>query len=203
MAGRRGAPRSALESRGDKRTPPRVRRSERAEAEGSLTWGTPGRAESSPDNDGTGRHDQTIRVRQARWKGVREEPATESSTRLPPARTWSIWAGLQRAPATIVAWGTPEPGYVAGREATVKACGVTVARLLGHSWTPTPSRDSGGNLGTNLVVPPSSAGGRARRQLTPPGWGGGPVVVRGRESLPHGEGAQRDRSIHAYRGGRR
>ena len=28
----------------------------------------------------------------------------------------------------------------------------------------------------------------------PPGWGGGPVVVRGRESRPHGEGIQRVRS---------
>jgi hypothetical protein len=51
------------------------------EAEGSLIPGTRGRVDSSPDNDGTGRHCQTVRVRQARRKGVREEPATERLSR--------------------------------------------------------------------------------------------------------------------------
>jgi hypothetical protein len=34
---------------------------------------------------------------------------------------------------------TPKPVSCAGGEATRKACGVLVARLQGHSWTPTPS----------------------------------------------------------------
>ena len=54
------------------------------------------------------------------------------------------------------------------------------------------------NVGTVPRSPsPASnrlVGGQAHRQLTAPGWGGGPVVVRGRESRPHGEGAQRVRS---------
>jgi len=33
---------------------------------------------------------------------------------------------------------TPEPGEVAGREATRKACGVLVAMPQGQSWAPTP-----------------------------------------------------------------
>lgn len=37
-------------------------------------------------------------------------------------------------------------------------------------------------------------GGQVHRQLTALGWGGGSVVVRGRESRPHGEGTQRVRS---------
>ena len=41
------------------------------EAGGSLTLETQGEGGSSPDNDGTGRHRQTARVRQARRKGVR------------------------------------------------------------------------------------------------------------------------------------
>ena len=102
---------------------------------------------------------------------------------------------------------TPGLDYVAGREATVKVCGVAVAMLQGHSWSPIPSNGQGVNVGTTSAVPsPASrqlVGGKARRRLMPPGWGGGPVVVRGRESRPHGEGAQRVRSINADCGGRR
>ena len=41
-----------------------------AEAGGSLVLEAQGAGESSPDNDGTGRHCQTVRVRQARREGV-------------------------------------------------------------------------------------------------------------------------------------
>jgi len=54
------------------------------------------------------------------------------------------------------------------------------------------------NVGTVLGSPsPSSsqlAGGQVHRRLMTRGWGGGSVVVRGRESRPHGEGTQRVRS---------
>ncbi len=97
-------------------------------------------------------------------------------------------------------------GDVADREATVKVCGVAVAMLQGHSWAPTPSNGSGVNVGTIPAVPdPGSSqlsGGKARRRLMLSGWGGGPVVVRGRESRLHGEGVQRDRSLQAFPGGR-
>ncbi len=86
----------------------------------------------------------------------------------------------------------------------MKDCGVVVAMLQGHSWAPTPSKGSGVNVGTIPAAPyPTSSllvGGKARRRLMPPGWGGGPVVVRGRESRSHGEGVQRVRSINADRG---
>jgi hypothetical protein len=82
-----------------------------------------------------------------------------------------------------------------------------VAMLQGHSWAPTPSKGSRVNVGTIPAVPfPASSqlvGGKARRWLMPSGWGGGPVVVRGRESRSHGEGVQRVRSINADREGRR
>ena len=39
------------------------------------------RVDSSPDNDGTDQHCQMVRVRLARQKGVREEPATERFSR--------------------------------------------------------------------------------------------------------------------------
>jgi hypothetical protein len=45
------------------------------------------------------------------------------------------------------------------------------------------------NVGSVPAVPAGPLGpGQARRPLWPPGRGGGPVVVRGRESRPHGEG---------------
>ena len=91
--------------------------------------------------------------------------------------------------------GTLGPVRLADREATVKACGVVVAMLQGHSWAPTPSNGWRVNVGTIPAVPsPASSllvGGKARRRLMLPGWGGGPVVVRGRESRSHGEGVQR------------
>ena len=110
-------------------------------------------------------------------------------------------------PDGIAVRGTPWPVDIAGREATVKVCGVVVAMLQGHSWAPTSSNGSIVNVGTISAVPfPASillVGGKARRRLMPPGWGGGPVVVRDRESRSHGEGVQRVRSIDTDPGVRR
>ena len=53
------------------------------------------------------------------------------------------------------------------------------------------------NVGTvaGLPSPPNSqlGGGQIHRRLMTLQWGGGSVVVRGRESRPHGEGTQRVR----------
>jgi hypothetical protein len=47
------------------------------------------------------------------------------------------------------------------------------------------------NVGSVPAVPAGPSGsGQAHRPLLPPGRGGGPVVVRGRESRLHGEGVQ-------------
>jgi hypothetical protein len=93
-----------------------------------------------------------------------------------------------------------------GREAMVNACGVAMAMLQGHSWTPTPSNASTVNVGTISTVPdpPGSqpGGGKVRCRPMRSGWGGGPVVVRAGESPVHGKGVQRVRSINADRGGR-
>ena len=112
--------------------------------------------------------------------------------------------GWAAARTSASAGRTPWLGDDADRAATVKACGVAVAMLQGHSWAPTPSKGSRVNVGTISAVPsPASSqlvGGKARRRPMPSGWGGGPVVVRGRESRSHGEGVQRVRSIKADRG---
>lgn len=88
----------------------------------------------------------------------------------------------------------------------MNACGVAVAMLQGHSWAPTPLNGWRVNVGTILSVPsPASSqlvGGKVRCRLMLTRWGGGPVVVRGRESRSHGEGVQCVRSGTADRGGR-
>ena len=101
---------------------------------------------------------------------------------------------------------TPLLVEIAGREATVNDCGVAMAILQGHSWTPSPSNGPRVNVGTTLAAPsPVStqlAGGKARRRLMLSWWGGGPVVVGGWESQPQGEGVQRIRGIDAKQEGR-
>ena len=74
-----GAPRGAVGSSGGERPSPLPCRSRAVEAGGSLIRETPGRVASSPDNDGAGRHCQTVWARQARRDGVREEPALNAS----------------------------------------------------------------------------------------------------------------------------
>lgn len=131
--------------------------------------------------------------------------APQESLRLEPGGSGPVSsAHLQFASNDAGLRGTPWLGDVAGREAVVKACGVAAAMLQGHSWAPTPSNGSTVNVGTTAMVPyPVSsllAGGKARRRLMPSRWGGGPVVVRGRESRSHGEGVQRVRSNEALSG---
>ena len=86
------------------------------------------------------------------------------------------------------------------------ACGVAVAMLQEHSWAPTLSNGWKVNVGTIPPVPSPAGivpvGGKACCRLMPVGWGGGPVVVRGRESRSHGEGVQCVRSRTADHGGR-
>ena len=130
--------------------------------------------------------------------------ASQESLQLEPGGSGLV---CNAHPHGVAVRGTPGLGDVAGREATVKVCGVVVAMLQGHSWAPTPSNGSTVNVGTISAVPSPAgilpAGGKARRRLMPSGWGGGPVVVRDRESRSHGEGVQRVRSIDADPGVRR
>lgn len=107
------------------------------EAEGSLTRETLVRVASSPDNDGTVRHCQTDRVRQARREGVREEPAAERLSREnTSSKSGGYGLGCDAHPLRR---GTPGPVDIAGQEAVVKGCGVTTAKSQGHSWAPHPS----------------------------------------------------------------
>jgi hypothetical protein len=149
---------------------------------------------SGPDNDGTDRHCQTVRVRQARPEG---------------ATTVNQWLKFRKraAGSNLVDRGryavrdlcrevrsTPKPVDCAGQEATVKGCGVGVAMLPGQSWVTYLVDRFLGERGNHLWSPSPSAsrvgGGQVRCQLWTGRWGGGPVVVRARERRVHGEGDQ-------------
>jgi hypothetical protein len=147
---------------------------------------------------GSGKQDGKAYVRNQRLNAPQDETTSSNLTDLG-------WVAA-RTRSTPVGWGTLRLGDVAGREAMVNACGVAVARLQGHSWAPTPSKGSRMNVGTISSVPPRrparTVGGKTRCRSMPVGWGGGPVVVRARESRAHGEGVQRVRSTIVERGGR-
>ncbi len=103
---------------------------------------------------------------------------------------------------------TPIPGNV-GRagghtEGLRRRCGEAAGEELGAD----PADRYMVNVGTvfELPFPPPNRGGdgQARRRLMARGRDGASVVVRGRESRPHGEGEQSTRSAGVGRsGGRR
>jgi len=111
-----------------------------AEAEGSLTREAPGRvgaALTTPGRFGTarragsGKRDGTVyECRNQRWNPLKRmrrlEPGgsgPDSSARSPGSHGGRLLVGRGSRL----------------QEATVKACGVAVARLQGKSWAPTPS----------------------------------------------------------------
>jgi hypothetical protein len=84
------------------------------------------------------------------------------------------------------------------RRPSEKVCGVSDGEAAAAELGADPIDRNMVNVGTVPGSPfPASCqlvGGQAHRQLTARGRGGGSVVVRGRESRPHGEGTQRVRS---------
>src|SRR5579884_3410264 len=136
-----------------------------------------------------------VRVRQARRRGVRvQKPVVEPPQEVGPARTWWIWAGMavRRDPLQP---GGPASARGAGGHGEVlrgsrgQACRGKAGRRSRQSVC--------GERGNRprVAYPPASqaGGGKARRLLLTRGRDGGSVVVRVRESRPHGEGTQRVR----------
>ena len=167
VAGRPGAPRGAVEPCGGERPPPLARRSGPVEAGGSLTRGTPAKVEAALTTTGrastvrwrgSGKRDGKVYVRNQRQK------APQDSHQLEPDR---LGLGCNAHLTGLAGRETLWSVKVADREATVKDCGVAVARLQGHSWAPTPSKGLRVNVGTTSSVPAIVAGrpvaGRCRR----------------------------------------
>ena len=190
------------ESRGVERTPPPGCRSSLVEAGGSLIPGARVRAGAAPTKARRAGTTGRPSARLARRKGV-----TEVNQWLNPLKRDAgsnlVDVGRSAAHAARdLGRGLRSRPNAVGGEAARKVCGVLVAMLQGEELGADPVDRDVVNVGT-VPVPPT-CGGQARCRLIAPGRGGGSVVVRGRESRPHGEGTQRASGADAGRpGGRR
>jgi hypothetical protein len=159
-----------------------------AEAGGSLALEAQGVDGSGPDNDGAGRYCQTARVRQARREGV-----ARANQWLNPLKRGigSNLADVGRGAvhACCDRWATPASEFRGRRGGHEEGLRRTRGEAAGEKLGAAPVDRSAMNVGTILGLP--AVGGQARCRLLALGWGGGFVVVRGRESRPHGEGRQR------------
>ena len=163
---------------------------------------------SSPDNDGTGRHRQTARVRQARRRGVRvQEPVVEPpkvERRLEPDGCGPVSGAHGDGVAVGVTSVRSRIGRAGGHGEVLRG---SRGEAAGEELGAYPVEREAVNVGTIPRLPSilaSQAGrGQAHRRLMVAGWGGAAVVVRGRESRPHGQGRQRVRSRRIGRPGGR
>ena len=180
---------------GDERTPPLARRSGLVEAEGSLTAETRGRvgaALTTTGRAGTARRPGSGK----RDEKVYERNQCQSPVSLPPAQTWWMRAGSQRtlpsgSDSVIGSSGSRRRPWGKPAAYPWRGCRDIAGRLARQ-----PDGGERGNRHESPSCPAIQAGsGQVRRRLTARGRGGGSVVVRGRESRPHGEGTQQVRSF--------
>ena len=180
-----------------------------SEAEGSLTEEVLGRAGSSPYNDGTNWYYQTVRVRLARQRGV-----TKVNQWLNPLKrgTDSKSGGYGSGSGTCLFLLMEETTHAVTLCVSVRGHGECLRRshdeAAAEELDIDPVKGNMVNMGTIPKSPSPSylqyEDGQAHRRLMALGWGGGFVVVRGRESRLQGEGIQRTRSRStAMPGGRR
>jgi len=127
------------------------------------------------------------------------EPVVKPPQASEPAPTWRIWAGQQSASGAE--WRrrmTQDTWFATDLRAVRKDCGVLMARAAGEKLDTAPvdrlRGERGNRRGAALPLASQVGDGQDRRHPAAPRWGGVPVVVRGRESRPHGEGGQRVRS---------
>jgi len=190
------------------RYPTRACRSRLVGAGGSLILETQGRAGAAPTKPGRVGTTRRCGPGKRRRTGGRKEPVMEPPIDWIPARIWWIWAGQQQSASRDsrrqAALSSIQEVDGGGRG---DICDCPTARCRGRAGHQSRRRGSVVNVGTAPVSPFPPAiqvgGGQARRLLMTPGRGGVPVVVRGRESRPHGEGGQQSRSVGTGRPGGR
>src|SRR5829696_130951 len=103
-----------------------------------------------------------------------------------------MWAEEQCTPAPVE-WATPASVFRGRRGGHEEGLRRTRGEAAGEKLGAAPVDRSAMNVGTILGLPAWC--GQARCRLLALGWGGAFVVVRGRESRPHGEGRQRICSV--------
>ncbi|GAA3838596.1 hypothetical protein GCM10022403_083790 [Streptomyces coacervatus] len=183
-------------------------RSRGLEAEGSLNREVPGRAESSPANDGTGRYYQTARARQARRIGTTRVnqwlTSRKEAHRLQPG---GYGPGCSTRRLVSYVSTTSASDVLADAEGHGEGLRRNRGEAAGRKLGAAPADRSTVNMGTASRLPNhprhQRGWGQTHRRLTAVERGGAFVVVRGRESRPHGEGRQRVRSKRTGRAGGR
>ena len=196
-------------SSGVERAPTLGRRSGLVEAGGSLSPVARVRAGAAPTKARRAGTTGRLGARSARRKGV-----TQVNQWLNPLKrdTGSnpvdVGRDAAHAVCDVCGRGLRSRPNAVGGEAARKVCGVLVAMLQGEELGADPVDRDMVNVGTVPEPPyPSPVvgdGGQARCRLMAPGRGGGSVVVRGRESRPHGQGTQQaSGKVAGVPGGRR
>jgi hypothetical protein len=183
-------------------------RSGRVEVEGSLTQEALGRVGSSPDKAGTGQYCQMVRVRRTRWKGVTR---VNQWWNLRNRGTGSNLADLGRAAVHADrsdGEATSGTGMHAGPGGHEECLRRTRDDAAGAELGTDPTDRHTANMGTLSRLPSPACRqhveGQGRCHLMGGAGGGAAVVVRGRESRPHGEGRQQvSNKVQARPGGRR
>ena len=184
------------------------RRSGRIEVEGSLIQEALGRVGSSPDKAGTGQHCQMVRVRRTRRKGVTRVNQwwnlrnRGTGSNLADLGRAAVHADLMHGKATSDAAMDAGPG---GHEECLRR---TRGDAAGAELGTDPADRHTVNMGTLPRLPSPACrqhvGGQGRCHLRGGAGGGAAVVVRGRESRPHGEGRQQaGNDVWVTPGGRR
>ena len=166
------------------------------------------RVGSSSDKAGTGQYYQMVRVRRTRREGVTR---VNQWLNLRNCGTGSNLVDMGRGAARAerihgeaTSWSVIDAGFGGCRESLRRTCSEAVGAELG---TAPVDRDTM-NMGTLSCLPfpvcSQHAGGQGRAHPMGTAGGGVAVVVRGRESRPHGQGRQRVRnSGRVMPGGRR
>ncbi len=185
-----------MKSSGDERTPPVACRSGPLKLGAARARRRGGRREQPRQSqgrsvplDGLGLVSET--------KGEREKPVLKLLKSSTGPKTWRTWVRVQRTPFGA----TRKPVDIVGQEATRNVCGVLVAMLQGHSWSPTRQSMHGerGNppgVALTTVHPgrwragPCSASyaGRGRSLRSSPRAGKPPTWQREAASSQHGNG---------------
>ena len=170
------------------------------------------RVGSSPDKAGTVQYCQMGRVRRTRregvtrvnqWMNLRNRGTGSNLVDLGRDAVHAERTNGEATPGPVIDAG---PG---GREESLRR---TRGDAAGAELGTDPADRHTVNMGTLLRLPYPACfqqvGGQGHRRPMGAAGGGAAVVVRGRESRPHGEGRQRDRNCrrsagHVMPGGRR
>lgn len=154
----------------------------------------PGRVASGPDKAGTCQYCQMVRVRRARWKGVREEPSLlrpSMRDRLEPGGSGPGAVQTRRRRRRGTPWMVCLCCPGGHEEGPRRTHGDAAGMQTGSSSTERTTANTGTIRSQLQGVYCQFVFGIGASTAERAGWGGAVVVLRAGESPAHGEGRQR------------